>query len=128
LHGIPIGLKDLIDTAGVRTTAASALFKDRVPREDAPVVQRLRDSGAVLLGKLNMHELAFGPTTRTTSYFGRVRNPWAVEHISGGSSGGSAAVAAGLCYAALGSDTGGSIRQPAAFCVVVGGPHWADNT
>ena len=121
LHGIPIGLKDLIDTAGVRTTAASALFKDRVPQEDAPVVQRLREAGAVFLGKLNMHELAFGPTTRTTSYFGRVRNPWATEHISGGSSGGSgAAVAAALCYAALGSDTGGSIRQPAAFCGIVG--------
>jgi len=121
LHGIPIGLKDLIDTAGVRTTAASALFKDRIPQEDAPVVQRLREAGAVFLGKLNMHELAFGPTTRTTSYFGRVRNPWAIEHISGGSSGGcGAAVAAGLCCAALGSDTGGSIRQPAAFCGIVG--------
>ncbi len=121
LHGIPIGLKDLIDTAGVRTTAASALFKDRVPQEDAPVVQRLREAGAVFLGKLNMHEFAFGPTTRTTSYFERVRNPWALEHISGGSSGGSgAAVAAGFCYAALGSDTGGSIRQPASFCGIVG--------
>ena len=121
LHGIPIGLKDLIDTAGGRTTAASALFKDRVPQEDAPVVQRLREAGVVFLGKLNMHELAFGPTTRQTSYFGRVRNPWALEHISGGSSGGSgAAVAAGLCYAALGSDTGGSIRQPASFCGIVG--------
>jgi aspartyl-tRNA(Asn)/glutamyl-tRNA(Gln) amidotransferase subunit A len=121
LHGIPIGLKDLIDTAGVRTTAASALFKDRVPQEDAPVVQRLREAGAIILGKLNMHEFAFGPTTRTSGYFGRVRNPWAIEYISGGSSGGSAAaVAAGLCYAALGSDTGGSIRLPAAFCGIVG--------
>src|SRR5213593_3040753 len=78
LHGIPIGLKDLIDTAGVRTTAASALFKDRVPQEDASVVQRLREAGAVILGKLNMHEFAFGPTTRTSGYFGRVRNPWAI--------------------------------------------------
>lgn len=121
LHGIPVGLKDLIDIAGVPTTAASALFKGRVPQEDAPVVQRLRQAGAVFLGKLNMHELAFGPTTRQTSYFGRVRNPWHTGHISGGSSGGSgAAVAAGLCYAALGSDTGGSIRQPAAFCGIVG--------
>ena len=121
LHGIPIALKDLIDTAGVRTTGASALFKDRLPREDAVVVRRLRESGAVLLGKLNMHEVAFGPTTRATSFFGPVANPWAVERISGGSSGGSgAAVAAGLCFAALGSDTGGSIRQPAAFCGVVG--------
>ena len=121
LHGIPIALKDLIDTAGVRTTAASALFKDRVPREDAVVVQRLREAGTVLLGKLNMYEVAFGPTTRATSFFGPVRNPWATERISGGSSSGSgAAVAAGLCFAALGSDTGGSIRQPAAFCGVVG--------
>jgi aspartyl-tRNA(Asn)/glutamyl-tRNA(Gln) amidotransferase subunit A len=121
LHGIPIALKDLIETAGVRTTAASALFKDHVPREDAVVVRRLREAGAILLGKLNMHEVAFGPTTRATSFFGPVRNPWATERISGGSSGGSgAAVAAGLCFAALGSDTGGSIRQPAAFCGVVG--------
>jgi aspartyl-tRNA(Asn)/glutamyl-tRNA(Gln) amidotransferase subunit A len=122
LHGIPIALKDLIDTAGVRTTAGSALFKDRVPREDAVVVQRLRESGAVLLGKLNMYEVAFGPTTtKATSFFGGVSNPWATERISGGSSSGAgAAVAAGLCFAALGSDTGGSIRQPAAFCGVVG--------
>jgi aspartyl-tRNA(Asn)/glutamyl-tRNA(Gln) amidotransferase subunit A len=121
LHGIPIALKDLLDTAGVRTTAGSALFKDRIPQEDAPVVQRLREAGAVFLGKLNMHELAFGPTTHATGYFGRVRNPWATERITGGSSGGAgAAVAAGLCYAALGSDTGGSIRQPAAFCGIVG--------
>jgi aspartyl-tRNA(Asn)/glutamyl-tRNA(Gln) amidotransferase subunit A len=121
LHGVPIALKDLFDTVGVRTTAASALFKDRIPQEDAAVVQRLRDAGAVFLGKLNMHEFAFAPTTLKTSYFGRVRNPWATEYISGGSSGGSAAaVAAGLCYGALGSDTGGSIRQPAAFCGIVG--------
>ena len=121
LHGIPVALKDLIDTAGVRTTAASALFKDRIPREDAVVVQRLRDSGAVFLGKLNMYEVAFGPTSKATSFYGRVSNPWATDRISGGSSsGGGAAVAAGLCFAAIGSDTGGSIRQPAAFCGVVG--------
>jgi aspartyl-tRNA(Asn)/glutamyl-tRNA(Gln) amidotransferase subunit A len=121
LHGIPIALKDMIDTAGVRTTAASALFKDRIPREDAVIVRRLRDSGAVLLGKLNMYELGFGPTTKATSFFGRVSNPWATDRISGGSSSGAgAAVAAGLCFAAIGSDTGGSIRQPAAFCGVVG--------
>ena len=121
LHGIPVALKDLIDTAGVRTTAGSALFKDHVPREDAAVVQRLRHAGAVLLGKLNMHEVAFGPNTKSTSFFGPVSNPWNIKRISGGSSGGSgAAVAAGLCFAALGSDTGGSIRQPAAFCGVVG--------
>ena len=121
LHGIPVALKDMIDTAGVRTTAGSALFKDRIPREDAVVVQRLRESGAVFLGKLNMYEVAFGPTTKAASFFGRVSNPWATDRISGGSSsGGGAAVAAGLCFAAVGSDTGGSIRQPAAFCGVVG--------
>jgi aspartyl-tRNA(Asn)/glutamyl-tRNA(Gln) amidotransferase subunit A len=121
LHGVPVAIKDVFDTAGVRTTAASALFKDRIPQEDAAVVQRLRGAGAVILGKLNMHEFAFGPTTQATGYFGRVCNPWATERISGGSSGGSgAAVAAGLCYGALGSDTGGSIRQPAAFCGIVG--------
>jgi aspartyl-tRNA(Asn)/glutamyl-tRNA(Gln) amidotransferase subunit A len=121
LHGVPVAVKDLFDTAGVRTTAGSALFKDRIPQEDAAVVQRLRGAGAVILGKLNMHEFAYGPTTQATGYFGRVCNPWATERISGGSSGGSgAAVAAGLCYGALGSDTGGSIRQPAAFCGIVG--------
>jgi aspartyl-tRNA(Asn)/glutamyl-tRNA(Gln) amidotransferase subunit A len=120
LHGIPIALKDLVDTKGVRTTAASNLFKDRVPAEDAEVVTRLRAAGAVLLGKLNMHELAFGGST-VVSAFGPVRNPWALDRSVGGSSAGSAAaVAAGLCYGALGSDTGGSIRQPAAFCGIVG--------
>jgi aspartyl-tRNA(Asn)/glutamyl-tRNA(Gln) amidotransferase subunit A len=120
LHGMPIALKDLIDTAGVRTTAASAIFANRVPREDAEVVRRLRDAGAVLLGKLNMHEFAYGDSS-AQSHYGPVRNPWDPERVSGGSSGGSAAaVAAGLCYAALGSDTGGSIRQPAAYCGIVG--------
>jgi aspartyl-tRNA(Asn)/glutamyl-tRNA(Gln) amidotransferase subunit A len=120
LHGIPVALKDLIDTAGVRTTAASAVFADRVPREDAEVVLRLKAAGAVLLGKLNMHEFAYGDSS-APSHFGPVRNPWDTGRVPGGSSGGSAAaVAAGLCYAALGSDTGGSIRQPAAYCGIVG--------
>src|SRR5215471_12568025 len=120
LHGIPIALKDNIDTAGVRTTAASAVFDDRVPREDAEVARRLKEAGAVLLGKTNLHEFAMGGTS-ATSYFGPVRNPWALDRNPGGSSGGSAAaVAAGLCFGALGTDTGGSIRTPASFCGVVG--------
>ena len=120
LHGIPLGLKDLIDTAGVRTTAASAVFKDRVPAEDAEVVRRLKAAGAVLLGKLNLHEFAYGGTS-VPSHFGAVRNPWNPERIAGGSSGGSAAaVAAGLCLGALGTDTAASIRQPAAYCGITG--------
>jgi aspartyl-tRNA(Asn)/glutamyl-tRNA(Gln) amidotransferase subunit A len=120
LHGMPIALKDLFDTAGVRTTAASGVFKDRVPQQDAEVVRRLRAAGAVLLGKLNMHEFAYGATSVAT-FFGPVHNPWKVDSIAGGSSGGSAAaVAVGLCYGALGSDTGGSIRQPAAYCGIAG--------
>ncbi len=120
LHGIPIALKDLIDTAGVRTTAASELFKSRAPTEDAEVVRRLKASGAVLLGKLNMHEFAYGASS-VVSAFGPVRNPRNPEYMAGGSSSGSAAaVAAELCYAAVGSDTGGSIRQPAAYCGIVG--------
>jgi aspartyl-tRNA(Asn)/glutamyl-tRNA(Gln) amidotransferase subunit A len=120
LHGIPIALKDLIDTAGIRTTAASNLFRNRVPTEDAEVVTRLKAAGAVFLGKLNMHEFAFGASS-VVSAFGPVRNPCNPEYSAGGSSSGSAAaVAAGLCYAAVGTDTGGSIRQPAAFCGIVG--------
>jgi aspartyl-tRNA(Asn)/glutamyl-tRNA(Gln) amidotransferase subunit A len=120
LHGIPIALKDLFDTAGVKTTAASAVFADRVPAEDAEVVRRLKQAGAVLVGKLNMHEFAYGDTS-AQSHFGPVHNPWDRQRISGGSSGGSgAAVAARLCYGALGSDTGGSIRQPSAYCGIVG--------
>jgi len=120
LHGIPIALKDNIDTAGVRTTAASAVFDDRVPAEDAEVTRRLKLAGAVLIGKTNLHEFAMGGSS-ATSYFGPVRNPWALERNPGGSSGGSAAaVAADLCFGALGTDTGGSIRTPAAYCGIVG--------
>jgi aspartyl-tRNA(Asn)/glutamyl-tRNA(Gln) amidotransferase subunit A len=120
LHGIPVALKDLVDTAGVRTTAASGLFKDRIPRQDAEIVRRLKASGAVLLGKLNLHEFAYGGSS-LISYFGAVRNPWDSAYNPGGSSGGSAAaVAAELCYGAIGSDTGGSIRMPAAYCGIVG--------
>jgi aspartyl-tRNA(Asn)/glutamyl-tRNA(Gln) amidotransferase subunit A len=120
LHGIPIGLKDLIDTAGVRTTCASALFADRVPTEDAEVVRRLKNAGAVIVGKQNLQEFAYGGTS-AWSFFGPVHNPWDVERIAGGSSGGSAAaVAAGMCFGAIGTDTGGSIREPAAFCGIVG--------
>jgi aspartyl-tRNA(Asn)/glutamyl-tRNA(Gln) amidotransferase subunit A len=120
LHGIPIALKDNIDTAGVRTTGASELFKDRIPTEDAEVVRRLRNAGAILLGKLNMHEFAYGATSAVT-YFGPVHNPWALDRISGGSSGGSAAsIAGGLCFGTLGTDTGGSIRIPGSHCGVVG--------
>ena len=120
LHGIPIALKDNIDTAGVRTTAASAVFDDRVPNADAEVTRRLKAAGAIVLGKLNLHEFAMGGTS-ATSYYGPVRNPWALERNPGGSSGGSAAaVAADLCYATLGTDTGGSIRTPASYCGIVG--------
>jgi aspartyl-tRNA(Asn)/glutamyl-tRNA(Gln) amidotransferase subunit A len=120
LHGIPIALKDLVDTAGVRTTAASGLFKDRIPKQDAEIVRRLKVSGAVLLGKQNLHEFAYGSSS-VISYFGAVRNPWDPAYSPGGSSGGSAAaLAAELCYGAVGSDTGGSIRMPAAYCGIVG--------
>jgi aspartyl-tRNA(Asn)/glutamyl-tRNA(Gln) amidotransferase subunit A len=120
LHGVPLGLKDLIDTAGVRTTAASAVFRDRVPAQDAEVVRRLKTAGAVLLGKQNLHEFAYGGSSMVSLY-GPVRNAWDPRHIAGGSSGGSAtAVAAGLGYGAIGTDTAGSIREPAALCGIVG--------
>ncbi len=120
LHGVPVALKDLIDTAGVRTTAGSALYKDRVPNQDAEVVRRLRQAGAVIVGKNNLHEFAYGGSS-VVSYFGDVHNPWDLGRIAGGSSGGSAAaVVAGLAYAAIGTDTAGSIREPAALCGCVG--------
>ena len=120
LHGIPIALKDNIDTAGVLTTAASGVFKDRVPALDAEVVVRLKRAGAVLLGKLNLHEFALGGTSAVT-FYGPVRNPWATDRVAGGSSGGSAAaIAADMCFGALGTDTGGSIRIPGSLCGIVG--------
>ena len=120
LHGIPIALKDLIDTAGVRTTSASALHQDRVPREDAEVVRKLRAAGAVIVGKNNLHEFAYGGSS-LISHFGDVHNPWDVNRIAGGSSGGSAAsVPAGMACAAIGTDTAGSIREPASLCGCVG--------
>jgi aspartyl-tRNA(Asn)/glutamyl-tRNA(Gln) amidotransferase subunit A len=120
LHGIPIALKDNIDTAGILTTAAAQVFKDRVPTEDAEIARRLKAAGIVLLGKLNLDEMAFAGTG-TTGCFGPARNPWNLDRITGGSSAGSsAAVAAGLCYGSVGSDDGGSVRIPSAHCGTVG--------
>jgi aspartyl-tRNA(Asn)/glutamyl-tRNA(Gln) amidotransferase subunit A len=125
LHGVPISLKDNIYTKSIRTTAGSKILHDFIPNEDAAVVGELREAGAVLLGKTNMHEFAYGVTSYNP-HFGPVRNPWDLSRISGGSSGGSAvAVAAGLCYGSIGTDTGGSIRIPAALCGIVGlKPHY----
>ena len=120
LHGIPIAVKDLFSTKGVRTTGGSSLFADHVPDHDAAVVESLCAGGAVLVGKTGMHELAYGITS-SNPHFGAIRNPWDRDRIPGGSSGGSAAaVAAGMVSMAMGSDTGGSIRIPASFCGVVG--------
>ncbi len=118
LHGVPIAIKDNMETAGIRTTGASRIYTDYIPKRDSTVVERLRRAGAVILGKLNMYELAFGGVHPD---FGESRNPWNEERACGASSSGpGAAVAAGIAYGALGSDTGGSIRLPAAACGIVG--------
>lgn len=120
LHGVPFALKDLFDTAGVRTTAGSRILAEHVPSEDASVTERLTEAGGVLLGKLNMHEFAFG-VTGVNPHYGAIENPWGRGRSAGGSSSGSAAaVAAGMVPAALGTDTGGSIRIPAALCGITG--------
>jgi aspartyl-tRNA(Asn)/glutamyl-tRNA(Gln) amidotransferase subunit A len=120
LQGIPIGIKDFYDTAGLRTTAAFERFKDRVPRKDAAAVEALKKAGAIVIGKTNMHTLGMG-TTGLDSYFGPVKNPWNADYIPGGSSSGSAAaVASGLCFATVDTDAIGSCRLPAACCGVVG--------
>jgi aspartyl-tRNA(Asn)/glutamyl-tRNA(Gln) amidotransferase subunit A len=120
LHGIPVGIKDFYDTNGIRTTAAFEPFKDRVPKKDAVAVVKLKEAGAIIVGKMNMHQLGMG-TTGLDSYFGPVGNPWSSDHIPGGSSSGSAAaVASGMCYATLDTDAIGSCRLPASCCGVVG--------
>lgn len=120
LHGIPIGLKDIICVEGTRSTAGSNFFSEESPQFDAALVSKLRDAGAIIIGKTNLHEFAFGVTTENP-HFGATANPWDISRVPGGSSGGSAAaVVAGCCAGALGSDTGGSIRIPAAVCGHVG--------
>jgi len=120
LHGVPVSLKDNVYTAGIRTTAGSKILRDFVPLHDAPFVTRLLEDGAILIGKTNMHEFAYGVTSNNPHY-GPVHNPWDISRIPGGSSGGSAAaVGAGLCFGSIGTDTGGSIRIPASLCGIVG--------
>ncbi len=120
LHGIPIGIKDNIATAGIRTTVGSKVLKDHVPDEDAEVVTRCKEAGAIIIGKENLEEFAAGVTSNNLHY-GAVHNPWGLDHIPGGSSGGGGAnVAAGVTFASLGTDLGGSVRLPGTFCGVVG--------
>ncbi len=120
LHGIPVALKDNIDTVGVPTTAASSVYRDRIPEEDAEVTRRLKAAGAIIVGKLNLHEFAAGGTGHCSA-FGATHNPWDLDRVTGGSSSGcGGAVAASLCFAALGTDTGGSIRIPSSWCGTVG--------
>ena len=120
LDGIPISLKDNLYTKDLRTTGGSQVLRDLLPRYDAAVVTCLKQAGAIILGKTNLHEFAYGVTSNNP-HFGPVRNPWDLERIPGGSSGGSAAaLAAGLCYGSIGTDTGGSIRIPASLCGIVG--------
>jgi aspartyl-tRNA(Asn)/glutamyl-tRNA(Gln) amidotransferase subunit A len=120
LHGIPIGVKDVIYTKNIKTTMGSQLFKNFFPDYNATAVEKLKQAGAIIIGKQNTHEFAYGPTG-DRSYFGPVRNPYNLSKMTGGSSSGSAAaVASGLCYGALGTDTGGSVRIPSSFCGIVG--------
>jgi aspartyl-tRNA(Asn)/glutamyl-tRNA(Gln) amidotransferase subunit A len=120
LHGVPLGIKDLYDLAGEPTTMGSSILRDNIAATDATAIRRFKEAGAIILGKQNLHEFAFGITSENPHY-GVVRNPWNRDRVPGGSSGGTASgVAAGLCAAGLGSDTGASIRAPASFCGVVG--------
>ena len=120
LHGIPVGIKDNLATAGIRTTVGAKVFAEHFPEEDAEVVSRVKQAGAVILGKENMEEFAAGSTSNNVHY-GAVHNPWNLDHIPGGSSGGGGAnVAAAVTFASFGTDLGGSVRGPANFCGIVG--------